>query len=237
MTITVDELAAAKGFDADFLRGPRVGLYDTGGGVAIPYWSDADADEPVVKLRTALAARDGSRWAKGVSPRAYGEWRLDEARRQRRLLVVEGESDCWASWAGGFAALGLPGAGMAECLEERHLDCVDVVYVAHEPDQAGGRFVAGVVDQLAACNFRGVARELHMPAGTKDVCQLFQQAGRKFAEALDCCLEHAGRLSLPPATLSEAELCRFFNTLKRRPGAVELLAKLLHGLDKKAVSA
>jgi DNA primase len=236
MTITVDELAAAKGFDADFLRGPRVGLYDTRGGVAIPYWSD-DAEEPVVKLRTALAARDGSRWAKGVAPRAYGEWRLDEARRQRRLLVVEGESDCWASWAGGFAALGLPGAGMAECLEAAHLDCVDVVYVAHEPDQAGGRFVAGVVDQLAACNFRGVARELHMPAGTKDVCQLFQHAGRKFAAALDCCLEHAGRLALPPAILSEAELGRLLNTLERRPNAAATLAKLLREADKKAVRA
>jgi putative DNA primase/helicase len=241
MPYTVAELAAAKGLPADLLR-QVAGLADTDGGVAIPYWpldasaADHGGPQTIVKLRTAARARDGSRWPANTPPRAYGEWRQYHAASQGRLILVEGESDCWACWLHDYPALGLPGAHTARCLTAEHVAGVEVLYVAHEPDQAGERFVAEVLERLWEIRYRGVCRELRMPAGTKDVGELLQSCqatGCSFGDALDCCLHGAGRLALPAAEAGLGELCRMLDGLERHPRLLAKLAAMVLGQAKR----
>jgi putative DNA primase/helicase len=236
--LTVAELGAHKGLPADFLRSPGVGLHDLPGGVGIPYYTDEPANWQghrwvgPVKLRTALAAVDGSYWVEGLALYAYGGWRIGREERPLSdppvgLVVCEGESDCWALWLHGFRAIGLPGANCVDTLLLEHVDEFARVYVVHEPDQAGDRFVAGVTERLGELAYRGQARELRMPPGVKDPCHLHQCCGERFAEVLGQCMESAGRLAPPSAVMSEAELRRLFLTLQRRPKVAALLWNLL----------
>src|SRR5260370_14925069 len=92
------------------------------GGLRIPYYLADSSPAPRSRLRTALIAREGSRWSKGKGQLVpYGLERLSDARKAGYLVLVEGESDCWTLWYQGFPALGLPGAEMAGVLEESAL--------------------------------------------------------------------------------------------------------------------
>jgi hypothetical protein len=232
--ITVEDLARDKAVPAEFLRSARVGLTDLAdGGVAIPYWSNSDAAEPVVKRRTALKARDGSWWPKGTPPMAYGEWRLDEALRQARLVLVEGESDCWACWLAGYPALGIPGASNSGVLRAEHLDGVDVLFISREADQAGDVFVSSVLDRLFDLRFRGHPRDLRMPPGCKDPGQLLQLAGAaSFPIELERRLNCAGRLALPPETASDAEVYRMLKGITRNPEVCRWFASKLFATNR-----
>jgi hypothetical protein len=170
--ITVEGLAKAKGLTAKFLR--DLGLKDDRRGVQIPYY-DLAGDEIASKARTALIAKDGSRWPAGMSTVAYGEWRLAEAWKAGTLLVVEGESDCWALWFHGQPALGIPGSGATKCLTVEHLVGIQKLYVSREPGTGGEVFVKGIIGRLRALNFTGQAFELSMSAGMKDPADLHLQ--------------------------------------------------------------
>ncbi len=153
-TITLADLAAAKGLSVQYLAG-EIGLHDLpGGGVGIPY-HDEDGLKIAVKRRLALKAKDGSRWPANQALAAYGDWRLHEAHRQGRLVLVEGESDCWALWRHDFPALGLPGSNTAKTLAARHLANVPILYVHREPDTAGTKFVEGVTERLRSLRYTG----------------------------------------------------------------------------------
>src|SRR5690349_21123001 len=71
----------------------NLGLFDErGGGVRVPYYLQDGAPAPRYRIRTALAAREGSLWNKGegeIVP--YGLERLGEARKRGALVLVEGE--------------------------------------------------------------------------------------------------------------------------------------------------
>src|SRR5262245_47896355 len=130
--VTVAALAEAKRLPPDFLR--ELGLRDLGrGGVAIPY-HEATGLEIAIKRRTALQAKDGSYWPSSLSVAAYGQQRLDRARKAGFLILPEGESDCWVLWHHGLPGLGIPGANNAKVLEAEHLECVERLYIVREPD-------------------------------------------------------------------------------------------------------
>jgi replicative DNA helicase len=188
--LTLAVLAEAKRLTADFLRG--LGLADLpGGGVGIPYYDEAGT-EIAVKRRTALKATDGSYWPKGLALRAYGAWQLDAARKAEFLILVEGESDCWALWSHGLPALGIPGANAAKTLDPEYLVGIAKVYVVREPDQGGPQFIKGISRRLADMEFEGRAFEMRMPAGTKDPADLHAKNPAAFADAIQdaiCCSE------------------------------------------------
>jgi hypothetical protein len=168
--ITLEALARAKQLPADFLRG--LGLYDLpGAGVAIPYYDQA-GEEIAVKKRTALKATGGSYWPRGQALASYGDWRIGLANKAAFLVLVEGESDCWALWHHGIPALGIPGANSVKVLTAEHVACVQKIYVHREPDQGGERFVAGVVARLKQLGFTGQAFEIRCPEGIKDPADL-----------------------------------------------------------------
>jgi hypothetical protein len=189
--LTLAALAQAKRLPAAFLR--ELGLSDhLQGGVGIPYRGPTGEDI-AVKRRTALKATEGSYWPKGTPLAAYGSWRIDRANRAGFLILVEGESDCWALWHHDLPVLGLPGAGAARTLEREQVESVGTVYVHREPDAGGRQFVEGVCRRLADLGFTGEVFELRMPQGVKDPADLHARDPEGFKAAL----EEAIRASAP----------------------------------------
>jgi hypothetical protein len=195
--ITLRELAAHKALSASYLK--RQGLLDLpdGSGIGIPYF-DTTGKQIALKRRTRLVAKEGSWWPKGMPLRAYGEWRLDEARKERLLFAVEGESDCWALWLHGLPALGIPGANSAKVVTAEHLECLDALYLVREPGQGGEAFITGMTRRLAELGFQGKAFELHCPAGLKDPADVHAQAPERFLALMEQASEEARPLDITP---------------------------------------
>jgi hypothetical protein len=159
--VTVEALANAKGLSAELLFGfDLVNLSD--GGVAIPYF-DANG-HATFKTRTSLVAKEGSRWPRGVSAMAYGIWLLPLLHRpRRRILLVEGESDCWTAWSYGIPAIGIPGATACKTITLEVLEGIDRIDVLQERDRAGEEFVVRVRDRLSELGWAGEARVVTLP--------------------------------------------------------------------------
>jgi DNA primase len=191
--ISLADLARAKALPVDFLR--QLGLEDQGGAILIPY-HDITGNLIGVKRRTALAAKDGSYWPKGLPVAAYGSWRIDQANREGFLCLVEGESDCWALWHHGLPALGIPGANNATVLTAEHVECLETIYVHREPDRGGDTFLRGVVARLAELGYRGKAFELRMPGGVKDPADLHRLRPDRFLELFQRCIRDSTPLAI-----------------------------------------
>ncbi len=167
--LTLELLAQAKSISPSFLA--ELGVHDLKRGVGIPYL-DIDGQKLEVKRRTTLIAKDGSYWPKGKALLPYGLWKLDMARKEALMVVVEGESDCWALWSMGLPALGIPGANASNVITSECLECIDTIYVNREPGHGGDAFIAGVARKLAQLEFQGKLWELTMPEGVKDPSEL-----------------------------------------------------------------
>lgn len=187
--ITVAALAADKGLPESFLK--NLGVKQVRSTVQITYLLEDGSPAPKQRIRTALRAKEGSRWTKGEGkPVPYGLWRLDEARQAGYLILTEGESDCWTLWYHGFPALGVPGADMTKTLNQEYLEGISKVYVFHEPDKGGDTFVAGVARRLAEWgSWQGQAFEIRLSA--KDPNELHKQNPDGFKEAFQAALEAA----------------------------------------------
>ena len=189
-TLTLLDLALEKQLPWQFLLNLGV-MEHPSGGLHIPYHLVDGSPAPRSRIRTALRAREGSRWSKGkgkIVP--YGLERLEEARKAGFLVLVEGESDCWTLWYQGFPALGLPGAEMAGVVEESALTGAGQVYIVQEPDAAGATFVKAIADRLQKWRWEGKAAVVHLP-GAKDPNELYKQDRKGFRAAFQHALDHA----------------------------------------------
>jgi putative DNA primase/helicase len=195
--VTVDALAAAKCLPAAFLRG--LGLRDGRQGVEIPY-RDATGKTIATKRRTALAAKEGSFWPRGVPLMAYGLDRLDAARAGGWVFFVEGESDCWTLWNHGLPALGIPGASAARVLAAEHVEGFGRVYMVQEPDNGGEAFMRGVAARLSALGWTGKLRAVSIP-GAKDPGELWCKV--RDAGKFTALLREAVRKGRPPVGNSD----------------------------------
>ena len=133
---------------------------------------------------------------KGVSLRAYGQWRLDQAQRTAFLIIPEGESNCWALWLHRLPGLGLPGSNAAATLEAEFVAGLATVYVHKDPDQGGETFINGVAARLAVLGFCGEAFELRMPPGLKDPADLHAANPDGFKAVLEKCIRAATPIPL-----------------------------------------
>jgi hypothetical protein len=166
-------------------------MEDAARGLQILYHLPDGTPAPRHRLRTALAARKGSRWSKGEGEIvAYGLERLEDARKAGYLIIVEGESDCWTLWYHQFPALGLPGAEMANKLEEAYLAGIDRVYVVQEPDAAGTKFVKSIEQRLEAWKWTGKGYVVTLP-DAKDPNELHKQDMKGFKAAFQQALDRA----------------------------------------------
>lgn len=169
--MALQDLAAAKVIDEGFLR-EHVGLQDrSDGAVLIPYW-DERGDFLFDRVRAPEGDNPRFRQPQGQPTRPYGLWRLDRARGHGELWIAEGESDTWALWASGFAALGIPGSQNVGCLQADHLRGVDEVYLCPDRDEAGLRLAQMAPVRIRELGFQGRLRLIELPPGEwgKDVC-------------------------------------------------------------------
>src|SRR6266516_3677014 len=162
-SLTLVELAQDKMLPWQYLFNLGV-MENTGGVLQILYHLPDGTPAPRHRLRSALVARKGSRWSTGEGEIvAYGLERLEDARKASYLVIVEGESDCWTLWYHKFPALGLPGAEMANKLEQAYLAGIERVYIIREPDEAGTKFVKSIEQRLEAVKWAGKSYVVTLP--------------------------------------------------------------------------
>jgi hypothetical protein len=179
--ITVAALAEARKLPIEFLR--SLGLRDLPfkTGIEIPY-RDEQGNLLLLKRRLYLDLTDDEeraglvkfRWPWGKPSMAYGLQFLKLARRTKRLVLVEGESDCWTMWLHGIPAFGVPGADAVRVLEAQHLRGIKKLLVVQEIGKGGAHFKSNLAKQLRAIGFKGDASVFEMaPTGAKDVSDLY----------------------------------------------------------------
>lgn len=198
--LTVADLARDKVLPEAFLR--ELGVVEEGSALRLTYRLADGSPAPRQRIRTALAAKDGSIWTKGqgdIVP--YGLWRLGEARSLGYLVLAEGESDCWTLWHHGIPALGIPGADMTGKIRAEYLAGIPKLFVVRETDRGGETFIAGTARQLKKIGWTGEARVIVLPNAkdSNDLHRQLQGDKEKFAEAWRSALEAAKPLPEPSA--------------------------------------
>ena len=144
----VEEFSQAKGIARYILDAWDVVPHKRGG-IVFGYHNTDGTLHTRHRWRRIFAEEKVITWAPktGDKPIAYGAHRLELAREQRRLFIVEGESDTLTLHQAGFPALGLPGATMESKILPDYLEGVDTVYIIAEADPTrrtpGGQVVHG----------------------------------------------------------------------------------------------
>jgi hypothetical protein len=180
--------------------------------VQIPYHLADGQPAPRYRIRTALVAKEGSRWNSGegnIVP--YGLERLKDARKAGYLVLVEGESDCWTLWYQGFPTLGIPGAEMTGVLEAAMLSGIDRLYLMQEPDSGGTAFVSHLMKRLTEWHWPGKVFVVRL-SGAKDPNDLYQQDRTGFRAAFQQALEQA-----EPVCLHQAQPASVTSTPASQP--------------------
>ncbi len=181
MSCTLAELAEAKNLTTDYLS--SLGLTDTTAygqtAVEIPYL-DKEGNTESIRYRLNLTGNDRFRWKKDSTTQPYGRWIIDKVKAEwpacaDTLLIVEGESDCWAAWMAGYPCLGLPGASNTNCLTLEDVAEFPAVYVWQEPDKAGKEFPARVKAHLTSLGYTGKVKAIKQPP-YKDISELYSAA-------------------------------------------------------------
>jgi hypothetical protein len=194
--VTLEDYAVAKAIPIAFLEGLGLATRKRNGlnRLRIPYLDEAGV-EVAVRYRIALEGSKRFIWKTGDSPQLYGLWLLDRAQRAGYVILVEGESDCHTLWHAGEPALGLPGANTWREEWCEHLEGIDTVYVAHEPDSGGNALLRRLSDSAIASRVRVIS----FPPEAKDPSALYLQDQDGFAAAL-------AQLKTRTASLAEMNL-------------------------------
>ncbi len=188
--LTVAELAAAKKLPEEFLR--ELGLRDTDRSVLIPYRLMDGSDASRTRLRSHRKAKSGSSWSgpKGQPIVPYGLDRLEASRIGRDLILVEGESDCWALWHHEYPALGIPGASLSNKLLAEYLREFERIFVWRESDKGGSTFVRGVALRVERLGWQGSILEIRH-CDFKDPAAIHEADPKSFRTTFDSVLAAA----------------------------------------------
>ena len=121
--ITLHQYADAKKLPLDFLR--ELGLEELRANgksaIQIPY-GDTTGKEVGIRYRLSLRGKIRFIWKKGHRPTLYGLWRIDYAKAEPYIILVEGESDAQTLWLHKEDALGIPGANTWQEEWAEHLE-------------------------------------------------------------------------------------------------------------------
>jgi putative DNA primase/helicase len=190
--VTVERLAKAKRIPASALR--MFGLENYAEGVRFRYCA-SNGQPARARLRTAMRGADGSAWepdtdlpisAYTAPPKVRPVLEAD------RLIIVEGESDCWTAWFHGIAACGIPGADRCDALDAGHVSGITTIDILREPAAESSptyrdgvtAYRQRVLARLQAIGFTGAVYELRMPDDVYDLSELHQRAPERFLERL-----------------------------------------------------
>ena len=187
--VTVATLAKERKLPVEFLKSLGVRDLPFRSGIAIPY-RDERGSVVLTKHRHYLTLTDAQersglvkfRWPARTPLLAYGLDRLAIARRRKKLVLIEGESDSWTLWHHGVPALGIPGAAsVARTLEASHLIGIDELAIVQESDRGGVTFVREIAARLRAIGFKGEVFVLDMSeTRAKDASDLYLQKPKTF---------------------------------------------------------
>jgi hypothetical protein len=196
-TLTIEDLAAAKGLSIETLRENFV--HETNAGVGFIY-ANADGEQAGTKFRRYLGGSEhgkGFSWAAGSKPSLYGLWRLErDFANDGRLILCEGETDALTLWQHGYTALALPGASMWREEWLAQIPEGAKVYVILEPDQGGRTVEASVMKS----ELRHRAHFIRMTEATKDPNQLHMTSEAGFVDDFERLITHAESAVVQPIT-------------------------------------
>lgn len=161
-SVTVAALAEDKHLNEDRLGALGVTDVKRRGkpAVRIPYF-DVNGDEIATRYRLSLTGAQRFAWQKGARVMIYGLQHLRRFQELGWVLLVEGETDCWAGWQHGVPVLGLPGKSTWKP-EWSEFFVGFEVFLWQEPDAAD--LVARVARDLPD------VRIIIPPDGLKDLC-------------------------------------------------------------------
>jgi hypothetical protein len=112
--LTVEEYAEYVRLPVEFLV-KAFHLENGDNGILFPYL-DANGDLTGTRIRHTLSKTEGKdtrfSWRKGSRLFLYGAWAICALKEQRRVILVEGESDTQVLWFNNIPALGVPGANL-----------------------------------------------------------------------------------------------------------------------------
>jgi len=208
--LTLDRLVDAKRIPSDFLR--SLGITEGVSGVErmkcvdIPYLNE-QGEVLAIRKRLRLVGKPRFIWRRGDKPAPYGLWRLTEAREARRMIFVEGESDCWTLWHAGLPALGIPGASIWKEAWKRYLQGIDEVYVWREPDIGGDSLIPLIAAYLPDI------KVIESPKDTKDPNELWLTVSceiEAFQERMEQLMEAAQPVSQIRAEALSREAREFY---------------------------
>lgn len=201
--LTLAALGKATRLPVEFLR--DLGLHDhASGGIGITYYG-MTGEDIAVKHLTAMEATNRNSLPAGFTPAAYGQWRLQHARRADFLILVENERSCWVLWYHHFPALGLQGAYVDTTLLPEHIEALGTIYIHQEPGGAGEKFVQVILAHLAALKFAGKVLVLRMPERIKDPANLHAAVPEEFKDRLELLLRMSTLVELSGAAGQNGE--------------------------------
>lgn len=161
-TYTVEEYAAKKRLPADWLIEQFMLTSETDQKTGQPWIRIPYLSESGKKVLFRKRFKEGSpirfKWSYGSAGKLllYGEWRLPYFRDvEKRVVLVEGESDTQTLWHLGIPALGVPGASVFRPEWCEKLKGVDAVYLHIEPDRGGDTFLQQMCQKLEQGEFSG----------------------------------------------------------------------------------
>jgi hypothetical protein len=189
---TLEGYAAHKGLPIEHLRECKlfeIPRYGDGPAVKMQYLSER-GEEVCVRFRVSLEGKPKVKTRRGDKHHLYGLWKLEEAREQGYVLLVEGESDAQTAWFHGYPALGVPGASNFRNEWSEHLEGIEKIYPVVEPDNAGEQFF----EKLSGSPLKDRLYRVDLD-GPKDLSELHLSesggARERFSEHLEAALASA----------------------------------------------
>ncbi len=156
----------------------------------MPYYDLSGKEHARFRIRTG---EHGFAWGgpSNVEPIVYGLWRLPEAKVQKRVFIVEGESDTQTLVQFGYPALGIPGATLVQKLRAEYFTDIDAVYIIDEQDSSINPKRTANIQFLRELDRRFKEFEY---AGAVQVIPLRDFTGYKDPNELNVALAQAGRI-------------------------------------------
>lgn len=203
---TFDQYCQEKHFDPSWLRA-MTGMGKQGtdrsgeGWVEIPYFDESNK-KALFRKRYAKTATTRFKWGAGSAGKLmlYGEWTLEDIRKEGWCVLVEGESDAQTLWLLGFPCLGVPGASVYRPEWTERLNGLKL-YIHVEPDHGGQTFLDQMRQKLFDGGFTGEAYTWTCgPTGKKDPSDVYLAEGiDKAAGTISGLLDKAEPLSMEAA--------------------------------------
>lgn len=188
-TYTVEQYAAKKRLPSDWLidKFKLTSETDKKTGqpwIKIPYFNEFGG-KAVFRKRFKEGSPVRFKWSFGSAGKLlmYGEWNLKYFREvEKKVVLVEGESDTQTLWYLGIPALGIPGASTFRPEWCSRLKGVDAVYLHIEPDQGGQTFLQQMCQKLDEGGYEGAVYKWSCKDyECKDPSDLFIKYGKEDA--------------------------------------------------------